>query len=139
MPTILTTYFANTKNIEVDKPDALTVAITRYKPPVALDLWSQLLAPTKELLHAYKYDNLSWEKFVEKFKIQLYYDKRAMALLDTLAHISLYKDVCLVCFEKDPDQCHRSIVQEMIIERRLEIVDEFKMLYAMLHRRINHE
>lgn len=139
MPTVLTTYYANAHNQMQDRPSALFVGVTLQEPPFTVDLWARILGPSKELLHAYKYENMPWERFVEKFKIQFQYNKRAVALLDTLAHISLYRDVCLICFEKDPDQCHRSLLQKMMIKRRLEIINEFKMNYALIQGRVDRE
>lgn len=41
--------------------------------------------------------------------------------LETLSSLALTGGVCLVCFEEDPTQCHRSIVAECVVERTPEL------------------
>jgi uncharacterized protein (DUF488 family) len=50
---------------------------------------------------------------------------RAQTALVTLAKISAGGTTCLLCFERDPEVCHRSIVATRLGERGMRIVDLF--------------
>jgi len=69
------------------------------------------LAPTKEILDAYKKGRMPWEKYEEKF-------------LDLMSKRSIEKHVkadwldngCLLCSEHKPHLCHRRLVVEYLSE-----------------------
>jgi len=67
------------------------------------------LAPTKDILSAYKKNNDAWElyqsKFLELMKIRRVEHKVPRALLD---------GGCLLCSEDKPDHCHRRLVAEYL-------------------------
>jgi uncharacterized protein (DUF488 family) len=70
------------------------------------------LAPTKDILDAYKKNNGDWKlyqsNFIELMKIRRVEDNVARALLD---------GGCLLCSEDKPDHCHRRIVAEYLKEK----------------------
>jgi uncharacterized protein (DUF488 family) len=70
------------------------------------------LAPTKDILDAYKKSNDGWKlyqrNFLELMKIRRVEDNIARALLD---------GGCLLCSEDKPDQCHRRLVAEYLKEK----------------------
>jgi uncharacterized protein (DUF488 family) len=70
------------------------------------------LAPTKDILDAYKKNNGDWKlyqrSFVELMKLRRVEDNLARALLD---------GGCLLCSEDKPDQCHRRLVAEYLKEK----------------------
>jgi uncharacterized protein (DUF488 family) len=47
----------------------------------------------------------------------------AQAQLEELAELAGNEPVCLLCFERDPAQCHRRIIAERLAERGFEAVD----------------
>jgi uncharacterized protein (DUF488 family) len=49
----------------------------------------------------------------------------AQAALDELADMAADQPVCLLCFERDPAQCHRRVVAERLGERGFTAVDLF--------------
>lgn len=68
------------------------------------------LAPTKEILDGYKKKRISWDE----------YEKRFLELLErrkVQEHFSAeeLEDVCLLCSEADPENCHRRLVAEYLI------------------------
>ncbi len=70
------------------------------------------LAPTQEMLTAYKSKNGDWEVYEQKF----------LALLrDRQIEKSASKDVlnggCLLCSEDQPHHCHRRLVAEYLAEK----------------------
>lgn len=67
------------------------------------------LAPTKELLNAYKQGKIGWEQYVPEY-LQLL---RQNDILDNL-DISEFEDGCLLCSEDLPEQCHRRLLAEYL-------------------------
>ncbi|HEX8165852.1 MAG TPA: DUF488 domain-containing protein [Beijerinckiaceae bacterium] len=47
----------------------------------------------------------------------------AQAQLEQLAELAAKEPVCLLCFERDPAQCHRRIIAERLAKRGFETVD----------------
>ncbi|HEX8665907.1 MAG TPA: DUF488 domain-containing protein [Beijerinckiaceae bacterium] len=47
----------------------------------------------------------------------------AQAQLEELAELAGEQPICLLCFERDPAQCHRRIIAERLKERGFEAVD----------------
>ncbi len=74
--------------------------------------WPEL-APTKEILDAFKKDKGSWEEYEQSFAALLA-DRR---IAETVAG-SLSDGDCLLCSESTPEQCHRRLVAEYIGEHR---------------------
>jgi uncharacterized protein (DUF488 family) len=70
------------------------------------------LAPTKDILDAYKKNNGDWQlyqsNFLEMMKIRRVEDNVPRALLD---------GGCLLCSEDKPDHCHRRLVAEYLKEK----------------------
>ena len=67
------------------------------------------LAPTREMLDAYRKGHKSWETYEIEF-LALMEQRRIekMALKRTIANS------CLLCSEEKPDQCHRRLVAEYL-------------------------
>lgn len=69
------------------------------------------LAPTKEMLDAYKKDHKSWQRYENEF-LELMSKRQIES--------NLPKDVinygCLLCSEDNPHHCHRKLVAEYLKE-----------------------
>lgn len=70
-----------------------------------------ILAPTKDILDAYKSKKISWNE----------YEKRYLALMKNRNFEKIIKDYdfdrsCLLCSEKAADQCHRRLAADIIKE-----------------------
>jgi len=105
------------------------ILITRYYPFYIKDIkriideWIPDLAPTKELLKAFKDElkrtnnqeiafNIS--KYDSRFRHQVLNDSVSMNELRRIGRLSKEKDVYLLCHEKEETYCHRRIVREII-------------------------
>ena len=77
------------------------------------------LAPTSDILDAYKKKALAWEDYERRFVALL--DERAVADRDTPLH---FDHACLLCSEPEPDQCHRRLVAEYLRRQWPEVVIE---------------
>jgi uncharacterized protein (DUF488 family) len=77
------------------------------------------LAPTAEMLSAYKEHKLTWAEYASAYNNLL----TSRGLGDLLAPTEL-EDACLLCSEHRPDQCHRRLAADFLKQRwpELEIV-----------------
>lgn len=99
-----TSYFGN-KKIQKD-PNAVSIA--RYAPR----FWGEgrrfiQLAPSKELLNEI-HNGLPFDEY------KLRYRKEVLDKLKVADVYSQLRDSILVCWEKEPEKCHRRIVAEWI-------------------------
>lgn len=67
------------------------------------------LAPTKEILDAYKKKDGDWPSYEAKF-LALMADRRVEETLDK----EIISGGCLLCSEAKPDYCHRRLVAEYL-------------------------
>jgi uncharacterized protein (DUF488 family) len=81
------------------------------------------LAPTKEILNAYKKNKISWESYEDKFLNLMSQRQIEKSIKSTLG-----KNDCLLCSEHEPHFCHRRLVIEYLNES-LDLNLEVKHLY----------
>ena len=98
--------------------DGIRILITRYYPRGVkkshFDKWFKELAPSKELLYKYKNNNISWKQFTKLFKKELQNENS----IDTIQSLRNYKrNVTLLCYEPDGENCHRYIIKDIIDQR----------------------
>ena len=67
------------------------------------------LAPTKEMLDAYRKEHRDWQTYEREFLALM--DARRVAKLGIKRIMS---NACLLCSEDTPDQCHRRLVAEYL-------------------------
>jgi uncharacterized protein (DUF488 family) len=66
-----------------------------------------LLAPTKEILGAYKKKEITWSEYEKRFNDLLVARKAQTLIFSSDLHMA-----CLLCSEPTPDKCHRRLVAE---------------------------
>jgi uncharacterized protein (DUF488 family) len=69
------------------------------------------LAPTKDILDAYRKKEIDWTEYERRFR-QLLVDRH---IEDVIAPQLLDK-ACLLCSEPEPDKCHRRLTAEYLHE-----------------------
>ena len=69
------------------------------------------LAPTKEILDAYKKQGMPWELYEDKFL-----DLMAQRNIERAIDKALLDQGCLLCSEHEPHHCHRRLVVEYLNE-----------------------
>jgi uncharacterized protein (DUF488 family) len=67
------------------------------------------LAPTKEILDAYKKKQIDWDEYERRFR-QLLEERRPAGEL----HAEDFDHACLLCSEPTAEQCHRRLVAEYL-------------------------
>lgn len=99
-------YFAVMKKYRKYCGDAHFEMITRARQ-------NHILSPSWDLLNRYKAEKWDFSKYRENFLREMNHPKCEEKIAQ-LREISKTKTVFLICYEKDPSQCHRSIVKELI-------------------------
>lgn len=72
-----------------------------------------LLAPTKELLKAYRDGHIGWEEYERRF-FDLLVERR---IEERISPTDLGARPVLLCSEHEPDHCHRRLVVEYLDDR----------------------
>jgi uncharacterized protein YeaO (DUF488 family) len=67
------------------------------------------VAPTKEALKRFKSTN-DWEGYKKWYMTERLETKEAKDWMNRTAEESLFIDIFLVCYEKDPQRCHRTLL-----------------------------
>ena len=120
---LYTTYFHKINQLPNETKKLI---ITRF-PPKWFDISKypntyivKDLAPYAETLLEYKKDN-NWEKYVEKFNLQMQEDKIMDIMLDKLyLKLRQGKDYALICYEKDYIYCHRYLIAKYLESKGIE-------------------
>lgn len=68
-------------------------------------------APTKSILDGYKKKQFSWDEYVSQYLPLM---ERRHAVDKFLSTFSGVENICLLCSEPTPEQCHRRLLAEMI-------------------------
>ncbi len=76
-----------------------------------VDVWMKELGTPRDLIKEYKSGRISWSEYAAAYRKSL---KGKEALLEELAKESRAGTVTLLCTEKDPNQCHRSLLKKAI-------------------------
>lgn len=112
---IRTSYISNIKNIENDFDKI--IFITRYLPEsIKLDnkhIWLKNLSPNQRVLKMYKDKLITFEDLADTYlkELKLY----SIETIKEIIKISREgKKICLCCFEKNREKCHRKILAEVI-------------------------
>lgn len=98
--------------------DGWRCLVTRYWPrgvsKAHVDLYLPDLAPSAELLAAYRRDSLSWPRFAQRYGAEM---GRQTSLLRVLAHASRRgQTVTLLCTCPAGQPCHRHLLAAAIRE-----------------------
>jgi len=67
------------------------------------------LAPTKDILNAYKKGEMSWEKYADKFL-----NLMSQRHIEKQVKLNEFENGCLLCSEHEPHFCHRRLVVEYL-------------------------
>ena len=112
---IRTSYISNIKNIENDFDKI--IFITRYLPEsIKLDNKKKKkknLSPNQRVLKMYKDKLITFEDLADTYlkELKLY----SIETIKEIIKISRKgKKICLCCFEKNREKCHRKILAEVI-------------------------
>ena len=112
-----TTYLANWAN---HKEEILKAIEATSKRKAALlkfvmrNRGNDEVAPTKEMLTAYKKGEITWEQYEKRYNNRLLGDLADEWVFDVIQDLKAGIQVLLICYEKDPNHCHRRLLAEWI-------------------------
>lgn len=110
---VFTTYFGNLRNLD---KNTVPVAVCQWRPRGWHGDRLAYLAPTEEILTEYRKTN-NWKQFVKRYKSEVLDKLDPDEVVADLHECSrgIY-DVALVCYEKAPFMCHRSLLANWLME-----------------------
>jgi len=76
-----------------------------------VDVWMKELGTPRDLIKRYKSGQVSWKEYSNAYRESL---KGKEELVQNLARESRKGTITLLCTEKDPNACHRSLLKEAI-------------------------
>ena len=76
-----------------------------------VDVWMKELGTPRDLIKRYKSGQTGWKEYAAAYRESL---KGKEELLRSLANESKEGTITLLCTEKDPGACHRSLLKEAI-------------------------
>ena len=103
---IRTSYFGAIPRIIAVEKEPILVAICRWKPKAFNGFWMPQLAPSVELLMAYKNGKVTPQQYVERYRKE----QEGSDLLQRMIKRAEGKNVFLLCYEKPGDFCHRHLL-----------------------------
>lgn len=77
---------------------------------------NSILSPSTQLLTRAKEEHWAFKKYKKHLLHELKHRKGVMRKLNKLLALAKRQIVFLVCFEKDPSKCHRSIIKEVLFK-----------------------
>lgn len=115
MNNIYTTYLAKSKHLP---KDITKIYICRYLPQSLKlepnDIHLKQLSPNPQILQMYKFKNITFDKLIELFLKEINCKENA-CLRASLRRLEV-EDVCLICYEKDVNTCHRKYAAEFMAD-----------------------
>lgn len=101
--------------LKMNENDGITVCTMRYPPrsrigqkKVDFDVYCFVLAPTRNLLQAYRDKNISWKEYEERYLEQISRER----FLDDMIAVAQNHMVTVYCWEPSPRHCHRRLIAE---------------------------
>jgi uncharacterized protein YeaO (DUF488 family) len=76
-----------------------------------VDVWMKELGTPRDLIKRYKSEKMSWKEYSAEYRKSL---KGKEPMLRSLAEEAKKGTITLLCTEKDPNACHRSLLKMAI-------------------------
>ncbi len=77
----------------------------------SVDRWEKELAPSVELLRAYRAGGMAWSEFARRYRAGL---RGKRELLEALSKRARCRTVTLLCGCADEAHCHRTLLKELV-------------------------
>lgn len=89
------------------------------------DVWFPNLSPSPDLVKEGQaaQNEKDWAAFKRRFRTEMA-QPDASRVIDVLAALSHQTNLSLGCYCEDPSRCHRSVLQELLVERGAELRNE---------------
>ena len=118
---IYTSYFAKLKSLP---ENIIPISICGKAPDWYNGLQYKVLAPKYKFFMEWK-KNKDNDYYIEHFQKEVLDTLEVENVINRLYELSEGKDVCLLCYEKPNDFCHRHLVSNWLKENKIEC-EEYK-------------
>ena len=102
---------------EAARTDGYRVLATRYWPRGVsrdrVDAYTSVLAPSRDLLRAFKDGRVAWSEFRMRYMREMK-DDRSRAEIARLAELAAARLVTVMCTCRDDAMCHRRLLKGLI-------------------------
>lgn len=104
-----------TKSIQIQKEavDGIRISIMR-KPRGDYDMLIPALAPSESLLNSYHENEMNWNEYECEFLLEINNNPDSIRMIQFLMRIAEIVDVTILCWEEEPQNCHRRLIAELI-------------------------
>ncbi len=102
-----------------DEPYPRLLVMRRWPRGVrrdAVDQWERKLGPSDGLLDAYNSGAVDWASYARRYREEMAHQP---ALIEWVARMASTTGVTLLCGSHPDEQCHRSLLAELVRERLL--------------------
>ena len=100
-----------------DPSDGIRILTTQYWPRgiprTAVDEYVRKLGPSRDLLHAFKRDEIDWSTYESGYLEEMRAEAPKQEI-QRLARIALKQQVTILCVCKDEAFCHRRLLRDLI-------------------------
>jgi len=100
-----------------EESDGVRILATRYWPRgiarAVIDEYLRLLSPSRELLHGFRDGRVTWDDFSDRYRKEMAGETQR-AEIHRLAKLARSQIVTIMCVCKEPVNCHRSLLCELI-------------------------
>lgn len=100
--------------------DGRRILVTRYWPRgvkrSAADEYSTKVAPSRELVRAFKHEELAWAPYVGRYQVEME-SVEARDEIARLADLAKSQTITLMCMCEDETRCHRSLLRDLILSK----------------------
>lgn len=97
--------------------DGVRILVTRYWPRgvkrEAADEYNTKVAPSRELVRAFKHADLPWAPYVRRYHAEMEAEP-AQSEIARLAEMAESQPITLMCICEDETHCHRSLLRDLI-------------------------
>lgn len=104
------------KASSLDSSKYLVVSISRFNPRGFNGVSLKSLAPSRQLLSAYK-KGISWEEYSKRYHLECLSSSIVKVALKSLLSLTHGRDIVLCCYESPSMNCHRFLLADFIQER----------------------
>lgn len=104
--------------------DGVRVLVTQYWPRGVTreqgGTYVRALAPSRELLRAFQEERIDWDEYRVGYLREIASSPVAQAEIGRLAALARSQVVTLMCVCRDDQQCHRSLLRQLVEKRMRE-------------------
>lgn len=109
---IYTSYFDNIENLP---KDIITISICGKSPEIYTGIQYKKLAPKWSFFLKWK-ENKDNDYYIRHFNVEVLDNLNPHEVVKKLYELSNNKDICLICYEKPEEFCHRHLVANWLKE-----------------------